>query len=279
MRCYLVALLLFAASGLAVHPLFDLGPKWQIVVPRELKGEHFDYMFLNAGRSIAGLRLVLAHEPIEGTLEEYLTACVKLNQVNPGTKARRLGSYTTKRGLKGELLEVEADGIFGRMTTVQLITAQDEIAYVLTITTDKKSFLKEQKTLMEIFDSFWLCDDPIEECLAPKVAATLKQHLASFNTAASKIVLKVGAQPEELFDQWRNSPVFCEKLWPSFARLVEKHFADLGPIWQLETLKWCASHIQNFSFAEKSGRASLKKKGDRSLPLEPIKTTQENSAL
>lgn len=256
----------FAAPLYAMHPLFDLGPKWQIVDPRELQGEHFDYMFLNSGNSIAGLRLVLAHESFEGTLNEYLTACVKLNLENPGTKARRLGPYTTKHGLKGELLEVEADGVFGRMTTIQLITQLDKTAYVLTLTTDKKSFLREQKTLMEIFDSFRFSKDPIAEQLDAKVAKSLKDHLARFNATAAQIAQKAGVDREKLFDAWRQSPEFCEKLWPGFARLIEKHFAKLGPIWQLETLKWCAHQIQNFSFPEKKSRATLREKGGKALP-------------
>lgn len=274
-----LAALLFCTSLFAAHPLFKLSNQWQIIDPRELKGEHFDYMFLNAGHSIAGLRLVLAHEPIEGSLDAYLTACVKLNQETPGTKARRLGSYTTKQGLKGELLEVEADGVFGRMTSIQLITRCEKTAYVLTITTDKKNFLKEQKTLMEIFDSFWFSEDPIEDCLEPKVAHSLKSHLASFNAKARHIAQKSGLDCNEVFAKWRASPEFCNKLWPGFARLIEKHFGGLGPIWQLEALKWSANQIQNFSFPEKKDHATLKKKGVDMPLLTSSNKPQESPVL
>lgn len=276
---YFIPLLIFAAPLFASHPLFDLGPKWQIVDPRQLQNGHFDYMFLNAGHSIAGLRLILAHEPISGSLDEYLAACIKLNQESPGTKARRLGPYTTKRGLKGELLEVEADGMFGRMTTLQLITERNKVAYVLTITTDKKSFLKEQKTFMEIFNSFWFSEDPINDCLDPKIAKSLKDHLTHFNTAALEIAEKAGVESAELFAAWRASPDFCDKLWPRFARLIEKHFAKLGPIWQLEVLKWCANQIQNFSFAEKKSHGTLKEKGRGCSPPLSLNKTKEISAI
>lgn len=243
---FLFPLLLFAA-----HPVFYLDNSWQLVDPTKVQQPHIDYMFLCPHHSLAGLRLVMAHETTQGTLDSYLAACVQMNNQMPSTVARRLGPYTTARGLKGELLEIESEGNFGKMSTIQLITQKDSVAHILTITTDKKSFLKQQKILMAVFDSFDLCDDPLSAYLPEKAAAAFKNSIDALRSQLYHLAetrLRTGKEDasalyEKFGAAWREAPSFKEKSWPAFAHLIHNHYQHLGPIWELEALKYLGARL------------------------------------
>lgn len=256
-------------SLFAAHPVFELDKKWQLVDPSKIEPSCIDYMFLKNSHSVAGLRLVMAHEKTSGTLDDYLNACVKMNNQTPGTEARRLGKYKTKSGCTGELLEIESDGILGRMRAIQFITLHSEMAHILTVTTDKKSFLKEQKELMSVFDSLKISDDPLADFLPEKMADTLKmsidqmrsrirslatKHVDKYLTSKAPLPLQKAASEDNRMRQihlleekislnWRETKGFKGEVWPGFAKLIEKHFSEMSPIWQFEALKYCAQRL------------------------------------
>lgn len=240
----------------ALHPLFELDRHWQIVDPSEYKDNGcIDYMFLKSGKTLAGLRLVLSHEETDLSLERYTNACLKANRQSPKTLARRVGSYTTKRGLKGELISVERDGAVGRMVCMQLISIHDRKATVLTITTGKSGLAKEQAEIMAIFDSFRMSENPLSDELSSEQATLIESCLKSVQTKITELAKlrckadqidqhQISTLRTELCERWRQSPEFSSELWPAYCKLLEKHFSDRGPIWLIETLRWSASQLE-----------------------------------
>ncbi len=150
----------------------------------------------------------LATEAVNISLDKYIEAIRKIHVSDPNSKWRDLGKCTTSMG-PGRLTELETPSPSGMVRMVQLVTIQDNVAYILTASAMKEEFPKYYK----IFDT------------ALRSLQSVPDLVACYPSKKAELNWLVKALSQKKIE------------WKPFEEKIIKDFTEMGPYWQILLLK------------------------------------------
>ncbi|MBS0616349.1 MAG: hypothetical protein JSR58_07360 [Verrucomicrobia bacterium] len=161
-----------------------------------------------------GCAISLSMEPADGSLKDYIAAVKALFAHDPNARWRDVGPYKTTTG-EGKLVEIEMKSTGGEQRLLQLITLQNNVAYIVTTTAPKGNFALLAPTFKKVLQSFACTSDPLIALNDPQKKTLIENAIHAFQTNAKEV----------------ESPEIA------LQKVVVEQFSEMGALWQMAVLQ------------------------------------------